>query len=918
MTYRHFARTGFARGMGVFFLVLAPFQSRAGFVAYNFFGADEGAVSNRVTQIGVSGRLVLPAPIIFENFDGGTELNLGSVGWSEINHTDPVAGHTTTDPNDPSSNVYLGWTLLTRTRLASVFGDLRLQVAPGQEVNGQPVTQLLSGSLLYAESDKRSGNQVQYLFSPVYDLSGRSGVTLVLHSAYEQNQDSVAGIEYTVNRGETWEPVVYMLDRDDIIRLPDGGIDAVATFNTAYSDVATYTLSSGSTEGGTYGAFIAAPVTQALAPYVSGRINDDPVESKRVEVFRLPLADDQRTVQFRLFQAGTASWYWAVDDWGLYSVPYADQAVGTLKNYDDGSNTPVTMQLSVPGRELSAQLPLAAVTLPLQPGSDASRAFPMALDMAGATRIHPDQAATLDFTGLNPDQAYDLVLYSDKGAGYGSTGVTLRYTISGADGFRNESSQHPTLSVISGDQSETVTIDATDNSRADRGFICHFTAVRPGSDGRFRVTLASSQETSLNAMRLVESTPRVLSVLQAPVLTEHSATVTASLDSAAPLGLYLYWGATSGGENTNQWEHAVFLGANVTGEYTATLSQLETFQPYFYAFYASDGAGQAFWSEPGSFRPQLNGILYATSFEPDEPNPYTPGKLQGQDARGIWQVSQGNPVVQTLRAAHGLQSVQAGECTINVALTNQAPVLWVDAFFMESGTTNEPIVPTNTLSSALFFSASRGLLALDGDGAGGGQFVTVVSSWPTDTFVRVTIRNDYTAKRYEVWVDGILQRSNLGFKDNSVQKLSGAQRRSIQSNYMDDFSVSTWGLDQDSDGDGLVDLDEAKFYGSYPLLADSDKDGARDGAEVAAGTDPANPASVFSLKIQVDDQRQKWIRLPTITGRQYSLQRRRALSGGSWESLPNATNIPGDGTDKIFLETSDGQNYFYRGIIINR
>lgn len=32
----------------------------------------------------------------------------------------------------------------------------------------------------------------------------------------------------------------------------------------------------------------------------------------------------------------------------------------------------------------------------------------------------------------------------------------------------------------------------------------------------------------------------------------------------------------------------------------------------------------------------------------------------------------------------------------------------------------------------------------------------------------------------------------------------------------------------------------------------------------------------------------------------------------------NATNFPGDGTVKEFFETSDGQNYFYRGVIINR
>ncbi|MBI4324530.1 MAG: hypothetical protein HY674_04630 [Chloroflexi bacterium] len=295
-----------------------------------------------------------------------------------------------------------------------------------------------------------------------------------------------------------------------------------------------------------------------------------------------------------------------------------------------------------------------------------------------------------------------------------------------------------------------------------------------------------------------------------------------------------------------------------------------------------------------------------------------PGSLHGQDGQGIWRVSRGDALVQQIRAAHGLQSVQSGQCTIDVALTNSSLVLWVDAFFMESGTTNPPIIPTNVVSSVIFFSATGGILALDGDGAGGGTFVPVTASFPANEFVRVTIRNDYQARRYDVWIDGVQKRVGLGFKNNSVQKLSGAQRRAVHSSYPDDFSVSVWGLDEDRDGDGLVDLDEAKFYGSYPLLADSDGDGARDDQEVLAGTDASSPASLFALKIGADAERNRVVRVPTITGRSYTLQWRRSLSSDKWEDTPNASNIPGDGQEKVLLETSDGQNYFYRGVIINR
>jgi hypothetical protein len=49
-------------------------------------------------------------------------------------------------------------------------------------------------------------------------------------------------------------------------------------------------------------------------------VDDNSLESKRVEVFRLPLADNQPTVRLRFTTLGTDSWYWGIDDVGLYSL----------------------------------------------------------------------------------------------------------------------------------------------------------------------------------------------------------------------------------------------------------------------------------------------------------------------------------------------------------------------------------------------------------------------------------------------------------------------------------------------------------------------------------------------------------------------------------------------------------------------
>ena len=116
-------------------------------------------------------------------------------------------------------------------------------------------------------------------------------------------------------------PIVYLLDGPDIFYDDQGNVDVDKTFNTPHSDVARYSDEDGTVHGGTYGAFIAAPITPDLGSYVQSRVDDNQSESKRVELFRLPAADNQATVRFRFAEAGTDSWYWGVDDFGLYSIP---------------------------------------------------------------------------------------------------------------------------------------------------------------------------------------------------------------------------------------------------------------------------------------------------------------------------------------------------------------------------------------------------------------------------------------------------------------------------------------------------------------------------------------------------------------------------------------------------------------------
>jgi hypothetical protein len=79
-----------------------------------------------------------------------------------------------------------------------------------------------------------------------------------------------------------------------------------------------------------------------LAPYIEGRVNDDLVESHRVELYPLPLAANHSQVKFRFMQAGTGSWYWGFDNLGIYSIaPVSGQPI-QLSSTRSGADLVIT------------------------------------------------------------------------------------------------------------------------------------------------------------------------------------------------------------------------------------------------------------------------------------------------------------------------------------------------------------------------------------------------------------------------------------------------------------------------------------------------------------------------------------------------------------------------------------------------
>ncbi len=362
--------------------------------------SDNATPANRFTNevtftVGMWENLVLPSPIVLEDFESTAEGGLPA-GWSSKSYS--AADNPEFDLGDLNSASYADWVVVDVSRFTGSFvtysnpdnpesweTDYRRVLTPNpfNVVNGQVLSgPLATGRMVFGNSGYRNGaSQVLFLQSPDFNLAGKTDVHLVFRSLWEQNQDSIAALEYSVDSGATWLPVAYLIDQDDIVRTEAGDVDAEATLNAERGDVARYTDENGSELGGTYGAFLGAPISAELAPFIQGRRNDDSSGSKRIEKFRLPQADNQSKVRLRFAHAGTDSWYWGLDDIGLYSIAAGGPTpvVSIARSGDSvtvswtGSGTLVASPtLSSPDWQPVSGVTGSSVTLPL---SDAAKFF---------------------------------------------------------------------------------------------------------------------------------------------------------------------------------------------------------------------------------------------------------------------------------------------------------------------------------------------------------------------------------------------------------------------------------------------------------------------------------------------------------------------------------------------------------------
>jgi len=347
--------------------VFAPHSSHVYRLEYADSSAGRQTNQSRFSVMSYSD-IQLGTPLFLETFDSVTEGGLPA-GWTELNYTEVLDD--TVDFGSLNSAAYKTWTVVNSARFegrlvtysnpdgpVSEQEDMQRVLTPpvAAVVNGQQIRRLATGRMLFADSGYRRGSgQVMFVTTTDYSLVGKTNVHLSFHALMEQNQDSIGTVEYSVNGGASWLPIAYYLATTDLRQI-DGAIDVEGTLTAEQADTARFADDQGIERGTTYGSYLSAPLTSVRPEHFQPRIDDNPADGKRVELFRLPAADNQSRVRFRLGYAGTDSWYFGVDNFGLYSISATPGPGGPLSFSREGEQ----LRLSWGAGQLQTTTSLAA------------------------------------------------------------------------------------------------------------------------------------------------------------------------------------------------------------------------------------------------------------------------------------------------------------------------------------------------------------------------------------------------------------------------------------------------------------------------------------------------------------------------------------------------------------------------------
>lgn len=193
----------------------------------------------------------------------------------------------------------------------------------------------------------------------------------------------------------------------------------------------------------------------------------------------------------------------AYNDLAGFSPPNATSiglsGSGLLKDYDTGTNTSVMLQVS--GYLVST---LSKPEVPdYFAGGDALAEFDQKIisdDFIKESADSPDAWVNLDFSGLDPNKLYTVVVTGNRGA---NPNRTAKFTISGVDSFVNQSS-------IGAPWTGPDWVEFDTGVNTDTGYVARFADIRVGSDGQMRITVTPGPHNGdrnkffLNQLKLTE------------------------------------------------------------------------------------------------------------------------------------------------------------------------------------------------------------------------------------------------------------------------------------------------------------------------------------------------------------------------------------------------------------------------------
>lgn len=234
----------------------------------------------------------------------------------------------------------------------------------------------------------------------------------------------------------------------------------------------------------------------------------------------------------------------------------------------------------------------------------------------------------------------------------------------------------------------------------------------------------------------------------------------------------------------------------------------------------------------------LGTLPFADGFEGDAPGPFASGTrlwtLTGEGAASVTAEAD---------APEGLHYLAAnGADSVTLTRLFEAPsaqsTVWIDLRLKVGYLPDTPEITAPRAASAFYFADDGRLRALDGNGQGGGQWLALDHPPVGEgTWARLSVRHDYAAQTWSVWVDGVRRAQDLGFRD-TVPAFSHLQIDQL--NALDDVSVAAAEpAELDNDGDGLTNAEELAL-GIDPELADTSGDGWTDYEIHASGLDPTH------------------------------------------------------------------------------